>query len=220
MTKQTTEPNIFQEIEADIERQRLEDLWKRVGPFVISAAIIVMVITGGYSAWHSWQTNKVQTATSQFMALATDTTADEASFIASLEKFAQANAATTQGALALFQAAAIAAKQGNTQSAISYYNGIAANTKIDASFRQLADLYSIELQADTGNTAELLKKLEPLTKSEAPFHFSALELSGYMNMKLGEKAKARQIFSALANDASAPHGISTRATTMLRYLGE
>ncbi len=49
-----SQPNIFNELEADIEHQRLEDLWRRVGPYVIAAGVAIMLVTGGYSAWHSW----------------------------------------------------------------------------------------------------------------------------------------------------------------------
>ncbi len=215
-----TQPNIFQEIEADIERQRLEDLWKRVGPAVIALAILVMLATGGYSAWKSWHTKKIQTATEQFLALAGDKAADDATILANLEKFAQSNTSAAQGAFALFGAAEIAHKQGDQTKALAYYASISENANIDASFRQLASLYAVELQMDNGNAAELLKKLEPLQTMNSAFRPSALELSGYLYLKNNEKDKARQIFSTLANDASLPRDITDRATTMLRYLAE
>ena len=59
-----TEQNpLFQEIDEDLERQRMEALWKRYGSLVIAGAIAVVIGTAGMTAWNSWKTEKQQKAT-------------------------------------------------------------------------------------------------------------------------------------------------------------
>ena len=215
-----TQPNIFQEIEADIERQRLENLWRRFGPSVIAAAVIVMLATAAYSAWHSMKAQRHQTATEKFMTLTDKTLAGDASSIDMLTNFGKENDAAIQGAFALFQAAAFAVKDGNKAKALEFYATVSANTKLDTSLRQLADLYAVEIQADDGDAGALLKKLEPLLSLDSAWHYSALEYAAYLRLKLGHKDEAKKDFTALANDKAAPVSISQRADIMLHYIGE
>jgi hypothetical protein len=147
-------------------------------------------------------------------------TSDEAKEIDALQDFAQKNANTTQSAFAELHAADLAAKDGKLDQAIHLYDEVAQNMNIDPAFRQLADLLSIRLQLDTAVPADLEKRLQLLMADDMPWHFTAREYAGYAALRAGNKDKAKQIFTDLSQNVSAPQSVGARAADMLRYVSE
>jgi hypothetical protein len=52
--KAMTEHNLFQEVQDDLERQKLEAMWKRYGGWLIAAALAIVLATAGSTAYRSW----------------------------------------------------------------------------------------------------------------------------------------------------------------------
>ncbi len=215
-----TEHNIFQEIEEDMERQKMEALWKRYGVFVIAGALAAVLITGGITAWRSWNTERDQRATAAFIDIVKNAGSDQAKEIDALESFAQKNHGDAQATFAQLHAAALAVANGNKDKAVQIYDSIASDHKANSAFRQLADLLAVQAQIDSGNPAALEKRLQPLLAENAPWRFTAMEYDGYLALRTGDKAKAKQIFTELAQNASAPQSLSARAADMQRYIGD
>ena len=46
--------DIFQEVDEEVRRERLMQLWKRYGNFVIAAAVIVVLGVGGWRGYQWW----------------------------------------------------------------------------------------------------------------------------------------------------------------------
>ena len=47
--------DIFQEIEEDLKRERVEVLWEKYGNWVIGAAVAIVLATAGIKGWGSYQ---------------------------------------------------------------------------------------------------------------------------------------------------------------------
>lgn len=215
-----TEHNIFQEIQDDLERQKWADLWKRYGMLVVAAAIAIIAGTAGITAWHSWRADKNQQATAGLLSVMRAESGDETKQIDALQDFAQKNHGVTQAAFAQFHAAELAAKNGKSDQAIQIYDGLAKDNSVDPAFRQLADLMSVRMQLDVGVPADLQKRLQPLMEEKAPWRLTAMEYSGYLALRAGNKEKAKQIFTDLSQNAAAPQSMGARAADMLRYVTE
>jgi len=214
-----THHNIFQEIEEDLERQKLEELWKRYGSWVIVAAALVVLATGGITSWHTWRAQQQQKATAALASIL-DSGGDNARQIAALESYAEKNRNATQGVFAQLHAADLAAQQGDDKKAIALYDAIAADTRTDPAFRQLADLLSVRAQMDTGDPVALQKRLQPLLADNAPWRDSAMETGGFLALRAGDKPKAKQLFTELSQAPGAPPSLILRAADMARFLDE
>jgi hypothetical protein len=215
-----TENNIFQEIQEDLERQKLEALWKKFGPFIIAGAAAIILATAAHTAWHSWRNTQDQKSSGALIEILTGPQSDPAKEASELEDFAAKNQGETQAVFARLHAAALVAKSGDTKNAVILYDAIAGDNGIDSVFRQLADLLSVEVQMDSGDPVLLQKRLQPLLADNAPWRPAAMEYTGFLALRAGDKAKAKQMFTELAQDASAPAGLSARAGDMARYLSE
>ncbi|MFY9289006.1 MAG: tetratricopeptide repeat protein [Alphaproteobacteria bacterium] len=215
-----TEHNIFKEIEDDLERQKYADLWKRYGGLVIAAALIIVLTTGGITFWRNWKLERNETATAELIAIMSQEGEGSTKQIAALENLATSRDGTMQAAFAKFQVAAYALKDGNKEKALQTYDAIAADTRVDPAFRQLADLFAVQAQLDTGPTPVLQKRLQPLLAENAPWRYTAMEFSGYLALRDGDKSKAKQIFTELSQNAKVPPSLGQRSADILRGIGE
>ncbi len=210
-----TQNNLFQEVDEDLDRQKLEALWKKYGFWIITLAIGIVVWTASSTAYRSWRAQRAQQTTSAFLAASS---VEASKGIESLQHFAQTHKSASLGALALLRAGALAADRGDKAGAIAIFDKIAADAEADPVFRQLGDLLSAHMQLDTDDAVALAARLQPLTAEGAPWRYSALEQEGYLALRTGDKAKARRLFTELSQDAQAPQGISARAADILRVL--
>lgn len=210
-----TETNLLQELEQDWQKQRAEELWRRYGRIVIAAAIGVVLVTAIYSWWsqHTQQTR--QQATTEFLTILNDQTATAnkaEKFTAFADKDSQAGLET----LAQLQAAG-AIKDVTAK--IAAYDAMAKDSKLESQFRELAVLLSVKSQMDGGDAKTLLDALQPLL-DKSVWRYSAREYAGHLVLKLGDRAKAREHFTYLAQDAGTPQRIKERADDMARYVAE
>lgn len=219
-----TDSNLFQEVQDDLERQRLEALWKRYGPWVMVGVVAIMLATTGYNFWMSHKQAKNEALTAELIQAQGSGQAAEQSTGAEAAKalavLSEAHPGHAQGAIAGLRAAALLVQQKDVAGAIKIYDAIAADSKIDVAFRQFADLMAVAVQMDTGQPALLLKRLQPLQAENAPWRFTAMEYAGHLALKSGDREKAKQIFTELSQEATLPSSMTTRANDMLRLLAE
>lgn len=211
--------DLFREVDEDLERQKLEALWKRYGTYVVAAILAVVIGTGGNSYIQSSKIAAQQKSTGELITLLS-TKNDQDKKISDLLAFSEDNKGQSPATMAAFHAASMALKANKKDQAIKIYDSIAANEKAEHEFRQLAELLSVQQQMETGDVGQLQQKLQPLMAANEPWRFSAMELSGYIAVRAGDKAKAKELFTNLTQDASVPQSLSARAADVLRLLAE
>ncbi len=215
-----TNSNLFQEVEEDLERQKMEALWRRFGPWIVAAAGVIVLATGGYTTWHAWQAEREQKATGALIGILDTSSTDPAKQISALEDFAGKNHGVMPAVMAQLHAADMASKHGDSKQAVAIYDNISGDPKADPAFRQLADLLAVQAQMDDGDPVTLQKRLQPLLAENAPFRYTAMQDEGFLALRAGDKAKAKQIFTELGQDAAAPATLAARATDMARFINE
>jgi hypothetical protein len=208
--------NLFQEIDEDLDRQKVEAFWKKYGVWVIVAALGLVVSTASSTAYRSWKAGHEQRLTSELIA---SSQSDEAAkSIDALQAFAAENKGETLAAIALLRAASFAAEHKDTAKAIVLYDSLAEQPKADPAFRQLAALLSVKAQLDGGDFKLLEARLQPLTAPGAPWRYSAQEALATLALRAGDKAKAKTIYATLARDTQAPPSLASRASDILRIM--
>ncbi|NBO19605.1 MAG: hypothetical protein EBV03_10370, partial [Proteobacteria bacterium] len=130
--------------------------------------------------------------------------------------FATKNSEVGLTTLAQLQAAA-AMTDGVAR--IAAYDALAKDNKLEPQFREFATLLGVKSQMDSGDAKTLLDALQPLM-DKSVWRYSAREYAGHLALKLGDKAKAREHFTYLAQDAGTPQRIKERADDMARYVAE
>jgi len=210
--------DIFREIDEELRRDNLAQLWKKYGNYVIGLAVLIVIATAAVVGWRSYQDKQREAQGAQYAsALDLARQGKDADAVAAFASLAQSSDAG-RAVLARFEEAASKVNTGDTAGAIAAYDQLAGDRSIDASFRDVATLLSGRYTLDKGDPQTAIAKLQPLTAPTNPWHGLALELTALAELKAGDKAKALKDFDALGKDTTAPQAVRQRATAMAEAL--
>jgi len=213
------EAQIFKEVDEDVRRDRYTELWKSYGKYITGGVTAVVLAAAGFVWWQNHQASvrgAEGEAYSAAIGLARSGKTDEA--IKALTAVA-ASSSSGYKTMARFQEAAIRANRGELAKAAELYDAIAADSSADKILRELAVLLSVLTVLDAEKPAALTAKLAPLANGDGPWHHSALELTAFLAQKSGNTKRAREIYTRLADDATAPSALRARARALLGALG-
>lgn len=211
--------DIFQEIDEDLRRDRLTGLWKRYGNFVAAAAALVVLGTAGIVGWREYRERQNKAQADVFIKAMEQVEAGEAA--AAKAAFGQLakDAGAGYAMLARLQQAALLAKGGDSAGAVKLYEEIAADGRVEQALRDLAVLLIAQNTIDSADPAQLAQRLSSLAQEKNPWRHTAMELQALLAKRAGDTAKAKEIYTKLADDLSAPQGLRARAAEMLAILG-
>jgi hypothetical protein len=210
---------LFKEVDEEVRRDRYTEIWKSYGKYIVGAVAVVILGTAAVVFWQRYQVSVAGGEGEKYtaaLALAQSGKTDEA--IKALTAVA-ADSGTGYKTMARLQAAALHAEKGERRKAAALYDMVAADSGADQVLRDLARLLSVMTELDTGDPAALTAKIAPLANKDGPWRHSALELTGLLAQRSGDVKRAREIFTRLADDATAPSNLRARARALLGSLG-
>lgn len=213
-----SDDSFIREVDDEMRQDQLRALWSRFGNYLIAAAVLIVLATGGYRGWQYYSQTRAAGSGDAFMAAveqSDDGRHDEA--IAALETLAN-DGSGQYPALARLRIASELAAGGDAEGAVGEYDAIAADTSFASSFRDIARLRAGLLTVDHGTADEAADRLEPLAGPGQPFRHSAREGLGLAAWKAGDDQNALKWFQAIAEDVGASANLRSRARIMLEIL--
>jgi hypothetical protein len=202
--------DIFQEVDEEVRREQLTQLWKRYGTLIIAACFLIVAGVGGWRAYEYWQSKKAGETGIAFEQAVTLAGADKHKEAEAA--FAKIAATGTSGyrVLARLREAAELA-QTDKSAAVKAYDALAADRNLGPVIGDLATVRAGLLLVDTASYADMLKRLEPLTASGRTFCHTARELLALSAWKSGDIASARKWTDMMMADPTTPSGTRSRA---------
>ena len=208
--------DIFQEVEEDVRRERLEKWWKQYGDYVIAGVSVIVIAVAGWKLWQHYQEQQRLKASSEYLSAIQMSSAGQNDLAA--QAYAQIVKKAPGGyalVAQLSQADALQAS-GKTNEAVALYMKIAA--KDNNGLGDVARIRAAWAQADTLSTPELHTLLAPLNDGKSAWRFMAQELLAYRDFKDGRTEQALKGFQTLADAKEAPSSIRLRAQAMATLL--
>ena len=205
--------DIFREVDEEVRRERLEQLWRRYGTYITAVALVVLACVGAWRGYIYWEERKAAEAGAAYEA---------ASGLADAGKHSEAEAAFAKLAsegtagyrsLARFREAAQLGLS-DPKAAIAAYDALARDASLGQSMQDLAAVRAALLLVDTASYQDLRARLEPLTAADRPFRHSARELLAFGAWRAGDSAAARQWIEAVVSDPTSPGSIRTRVDVL------
>jgi len=209
--------DIFREVEQDMRREQMAQLWRKYGIYVIALALLIVLGVGGYQGWSWWQSSRLSADGTAFV---------EAS---ALQETGQPDAATQRfsalsengaGAYPLLdrlRLAAISAAKGDSDAAVQTYDEVAANAGDDL-LRGFARIQAATLLIDTADYSEIEQRIGGMPDRDGPWRHSARELLALSAFKADQTEKARTLYQEVLSDGATPASMRRRAQTMLSLL--
>jgi hypothetical protein len=194
----------------------MRTLWGRFGPYVIAAAVAVVLVVAANEGWAWWRHNQESRASDEFYAaLKLSDGGDLAGADAALDKIvAQGGGYAT---LARFKEASLLAKQGKSADAVAAYDAIAGD-ETNARLRELALVMAANILVDTGSLADVESRVSSMVSTGSPMRNAAREAVGLAQYKAGDLDAARQSFEAIVADPLAPPELQSRVQIFLAQI--
>ncbi len=211
--------DIFQEVDEEVRREKLKQLWERYSNLIVAAALAVVLAVGGWRGYDWWETRKAAESGAAFEAallLAEGGKPDEAR--AAFAKLAQEGSSGYR-ILARFREAAELVRT-DPAAAVQAYGVLAGDSSLGRTMQDLAAIRGGLILVDTVQFAELAAKLEPLTSADRPFRHTARELLALAAWRTGDQAAAKRWFDLIATDTETPAGTRQRMEVLMTLSGD
>jgi hypothetical protein len=202
--------DIFQEVDEEVRRERLQKLWERYGYLFIALCVLIVAGVGGWRGYQYWQAKKAGesgVAYEQAVQLAQAGKHKEAD--AAFARIAAGGTAGYRVLAQLREAAELA--QTDQKAAVAAYDALTADKSAGQVIADLAAVRAGLLLVDSAPYSEMQKRLEPLTASGRTFRHTARELLALSAWKAGDLAAARKWTDMMMTDPETPGGTRSRA---------
>ena len=164
--------DIFSEVDEEVRRERLLNLWHRHGWLIIAVCMLVVAGVGGWRGYQWYEAKRAAEAGARFeaaVALANEGKSKEAE-----EAFAKLSAEGTASyrMLAKFREAEQLA-QRNSKATVAIYDQLSADSGLGLPLRDLASVRAGLILVDTAPYDTIKQRLEPLAAADRAFRHSA-----------------------------------------------
>ncbi len=210
--------DIIREVDEELRRERLANIWKQYGGYIALGAFLVVAATGGWRGYEYYAEKQAEAASARF--------ADAQKLAADATKNDEAKAAFEglikdgPSAYKLLSRFANAAEIGekNPKEGAAAFDAIANDSSVEASLRDLARVRGAALVVDSADLAEIQKRLEPALAQGSAFRHSAKELLALSYLRAKDQGNAQKLFLELSFDPETPPGLRNRAQRLQSYL--
>lgn len=200
--------DVFDEIDDDIRHEKLRQLWKENGPWIIGCAVGAVLLTGAQSFWRNWEYKRDTAAMTELSSLAADPSG--------LESFA-GTGDKNHAMIARFVAAGAHLERGEKDKAIALYDIIAGTSGIDNILRDLARVLSISQRLEKDSPDKLWKELALLSGNEGAWRYTVWELEALLAVRQENIQKAMDSLAKITADPLAPADARARALTLREF---
>lgn len=205
--------DIFQEVDEEVRRERLQKLWDRYGYLLIALCVLIVAGVGGWRGYEYWQAKKAgESAIAYEQAVRLAETGKHQDADAAFARIAAGGTAGYR-VLARLRAAAELA-QTDRKAAVAAYDALAEDKNAGPVIDDLASVRAAVLLIDSATYSEMQKRLEPLTAQGRTFRHTARELLALSAWKAGDVAAARKWTDMIMTDPETPGGTRSRAQVL------
>lgn len=211
--------DIFREVDEDLRRDRATELAKKYGPYFIGFAVAVVLGTLAYQLWKEWDLDhrsKLSESYAAALKLVADGKTEDA--LTALQGLGGPDGG--YGTLATFERARLLAEEGRRDEALALWQELAAGDTGGPAMEGVARLYFAMHQIDDGDPTEIRTMLQPLMEAGNGFRPLAMELDAQLALREGDREKARQIYTEISDDLTAPPGLRARAAQVQASLAD
>jgi len=208
---------LLREVDEELRRDRMRKLWRQGAPFIIGAAVAVVVLVAGYEGYQWWTDSNSSRSSDQFYAAATaaDGADLEAAQKALDEVMAQGSGAYP--ALAQFREASLLAQQGKIDEAVAAYDSL-ATTQASTHLREIALVMGANLLVDKGDVAAVEQRVSGSITPGSPMRNAAREVLGLAQYKAGQVDAAMVTFQSILDDPFSSRDLQGRVQIYVTQL--
>jgi len=208
---------LFDEVDEEVRREQLKQLWDKYSLFIIAVAILIVAAVGGWRGYQYLEAKKAAEAGDAF---------NKAVELSEQNKHSEAETAFSDlvakgpygyRLLSRFRLAA-EVETRDPKAAVQMFDELAADRGIGAEQQELARIRAGGILVDTATYSDMKQRLEADTAPSATFHHVARELLALSAVRANDSTAARQWLDMISSDADTPPSVRSRAEALQALL--
>ena len=206
--------DIFDEIEEDLRRDRMKEIWQRYGHYILALAVLIVIGVAGRQGYNYWKETKSQSSANTFYeAVTAENSLDALTLIAS-------DLPDGYAMLARFRIAALYAEDGNNAAAEEIYLELNEDTSIDIFYRDTALLLSVMNAPNSADKNSLIERIADISAFVGPLQGLALETSAGLYLELNKIDKAISSLTQASKLSDIPPSLQQRISQSLSIISD
>ncbi|MBI1217729.1 MAG: tetratricopeptide repeat protein [Rhodobacteraceae bacterium] len=206
--------SFIDEVTEEVRRDKLFAFFRKYGWIPL---LVVILIVGG-AAWREY-TKAQNAAAAQAFGDAVQSALSQNDPVARSQALQALHAEGNRAAILDFLTAGAAVEAGDTKTATSALDAVAADASLPQSYRDLAALKRVVVAGDTMAADARTAALKPLAEAGRPYRPLAMEQLALIAVEAGDKTGAITQFKAILQEPGVTPGLRRRATAMIVALG-
>ena len=208
--------SFINEVSEEVRRDRMFALWRKYGPYVIGAIVLIVGAAGVKAYLDAQERSAAMAAGAELIAASEGDLDQQAEAMAEL-----AGTASHDGArlMAELRAAGAIAASGDAAAAADAYDDIAASPAADALLQDFARFRAVMLRGADMAPGAFADALSPIANGAGPFRLLALEARGIALVRAGDQAAGEDELRAAYSDEAAPQTLRQRIEVLMTAIG-
>jgi hypothetical protein len=202
--------DVFREVDEELRRSQLEELWKKHGKWIVGAAVLLVGSVAGYRIWDYYQTKASEAAGSRYQSAIEASVQGRGSEAEEQLQRLLAEAPSGYRILARFRLAGEIGKR-DAEAGAKAFRDLAADASVGSMMQDLAKLRAAMLASGKGDAKAIMRELEPLAAAGAPWRNQAREVLGVLAIKNNDYEAAGRWFDLMIVDPDVPQALRRRA---------
>lgn len=208
--------SFINEVSEEVRRDRMFALWRKYGPFVIGAIVLIVAAAGVKAFLDAQERTAAQEAGGALIAASEGDLEAQSAALTALAESADHDGARL---LAELRAASVLAASGDSAAAADAYDRIAASASADALLQQFAVYRATMLRGADMAPGAFADALSPIANGSGPFRLLAMEARGIALARAGDQQAGEEELRAAYSDEAAPPSLRQRIEVLMTALG-
>lgn len=221
-TRPPANTHLIQEVDEAVRKEELDAIARRYGRWIVAAIVAALLALGGYLLWQERERAAAATQSEALVAAFDQLKAGQPKASEAALKAITADSGPAYRAAATIQLANMKAEQGDRKGAAAMLAGLAADTSVDQTLRDLALIRQTALELDAIKPELVIARLAPIVGKTDPvsaFFPSAAELTAIAHYQAGRYSQAGELFARIARTPDVAPQLQSRAVQMAGMLG-
>lgn len=210
--------DLLQEIDEAMKREKAAQFWKENGPYIIGGAVLLVAMTGVFTAWNAWKLKK-NTEQTNLLVSALSTPFPETALEAATTSLKGEHRAAAE-----LHRAAYLIQSNKNGDALAVLEALRKDGGAPALWRDLATLMAARLrfekEADQVAAQDIVNSLKPLMKAGNTWQAQArIEAAIITADGLKDAKTALEYLNPLLQDTALPQSLKDRAQALDHLYG-
>jgi hypothetical protein len=206
-----TDEAFLREVDEELRREQVVDVWKNYGRWIIAAVIGGLAIFAGVLGWNYWTHSSAEAQSVKLQGIYDSLTAGKgAEAKAPLADLAATGGPGARSIAKLLQANQLV-EAGKIKEGAAIFGDIANDGAVAQPVRDLALIRQTFVTFDTLAPQTIIDRMKPLATKDSAWLGSAGELVALAYLRLNKPTEARAMYKLIAESENVPDTLRQRA---------